>query len=704
MSRYSKLIKYPLSILVLGFIVLVNVPAFAAEGYFEDYFRQLYRQPTVCIVEPNDIDLPDHMWKLWHDETKKGIDEWENRIKSTPGSRNWDIETVEVSKDKLQYFNPKGCDIQIKFLDSTHFGPEAGSFNGWYTPSTKSIEIIRNQMTYCGKYLWEPYGIFLDAYCRGDELERGKKMAATVKHEFGHAFGLGHYVSDNRELMREWYDHPLGAPSIMAAAPPNEDVRQITQKDIEKVLEIHGANGFGKDKNPNPVFVYPEIIVTEPEISNTQNVQLIPYQTATIKITGHVPERLYSRGTPVEFEVTSPDGSKASFATMVNNKQYFEYPMAFNSDSMVGKYEILVMFKGEYIQKNAVIVSKQATSSPQPTIPSIMSSSGTYLDKISITSNNNDYHVKAHLGESAPPTQSVRIIAKNECPIANQVFQKDFMFKTGTEISFSFYQTSQGKPDKCVINFLLSDFNGNDLESISTEYPIYKDTKNPVTVSEKKIPSWIKNNVQWWSENKIDDDSFIQGMQFLIKEKIMDVTATPTKTIPSNNDIPSWVRNNAKWWVSDQISERDFISGIEFLVQNKIINVDNTTITGNNAQINTNTDDAINKNIINVSGTKYQIEYTITGGKLLSVMAYPDANSLIAHIQSDSEGSLTMTIPRSLMDAKMGDGSDDSFFVLVDLEMSKYDSVDNALDRTITISFPSNSNEIEIIGTHVSIN
>ncbi len=36
-----------------------------------------------------------------------------------------------------------------------------------------------------------------------------------------------------------------------------------------------------------------------------------------------------------------------------------------------------------------------------------------------------------------------------------------------------------------------------------------------------EIPSWIKNNAEWWAAGQIDDDSFIQGIQFLIKEGII---------------------------------------------------------------------------------------------------------------------------------------------------------------------------------------
>ena len=38
-----------------------------------------------------------------------------------------------------------------------------------------------------------------------------------------------------------------------------------------------------------------------------------------------------------------------------------------------------------------------------------------------------------------------------------------------------------------------------------------------------EIPSWIKNNAGWWADGSIDDKSFVQGIQYLIKEGIMKI-------------------------------------------------------------------------------------------------------------------------------------------------------------------------------------
>ena len=55
--------------------------------------------------------------------------------------------------------------------------------------------------------------------------------------------------------------------------------------------------------------------------------------------------------------------------------------------------------------------------------------------------------------------------------------------------------------------------------------------------SSNQIPAWIKNNAGWWADGSIDDNSFVQGIQFLIKEGIMKVS-TPTKSAPSSGAEP----------------------------------------------------------------------------------------------------------------------------------------------------------------------
>ena len=45
------------------------------------------------------------------------------------------------------------------------------------------------------------------------------------------------------------------------------------------------------------------------------------------------------------------------------------------------------------------------------------------------------------------------------------------------------------------------------------------------------IPDWIKNNAGWWAEGKINDPSFISGIEWLITNGIITVSATEEEGI-----------------------------------------------------------------------------------------------------------------------------------------------------------------------------
>ena len=37
------------------------------------------------------------------------------------------------------------------------------------------------------------------------------------------------------------------------------------------------------------------------------------------------------------------------------------------------------------------------------------------------------------------------------------------------------------------------------------------------------IPEWIKNNAGWWADGSIDGNSFVQGIQYLIQNRILRI-------------------------------------------------------------------------------------------------------------------------------------------------------------------------------------
>lgn len=89
------------------------------------------------------------------------------------------------------------------------------------------------------------------------------------------------------------------------------------------------------------------------------------------------------------------------------------------------------------------------------------------------------------------------------------------------------------------------------------------------------IPNWIKNNANWWYQDKISDSEFIKGIQYLIQNKIMIIPSNAN--VNSKNKIPSWVKIDAGWWANGTISDNEFVSGIQYLVNSGIIVVDSTS-------------------------------------------------------------------------------------------------------------------------------
>ncbi|MGV7226960.1 MAG: peptidase, partial [Nitrosopumilus sp.] len=93
-------------------------------------------------------------------------------------------------------------------------------------------------------------------------------------------------------------------------------------------------------------------------------------------------------------------------------------------------------------------------------------------------------------------------------------------------------------------------------------------------ISEKEIsiPEWIRNNALWWSEEQIDDNTFIQGIEYLIKNNILVIPQTQ-QGVSESQEIPSWIRNNAAWWADGQINDETFVQGLEYLIKNGILRV-----------------------------------------------------------------------------------------------------------------------------------
>jgi len=93
--------------------------------------------------------------------------------------------------------------------------------------------------------------------------------------------------------------------------------------------------------------------------------------------------------------------------------------------------------------------------------------------------------------------------------------------------------------------------------------------------------------------------------------------------------------------------------------------------------------------------------YTIRRGEVLGFEIDPETTSLIISIKPRISGELTITLPRNLIDAKIG-SEDSDFMVLLDgIEYHSLEETKTSTDRTFTIHFGSYNSEIIIMGTQV---
>ena len=92
--------------------------------------------------------------------------------------------------------------------------------------------------------------------------------------------------------------------------------------------------------------------------------------------------------------------------------------------------------------------------------------------------------------------------------------------------------------------------------------------------------------------------------------------------------------------------------------------------------------------------------YTIRRGEVLGFEIDQENTSLIISLKPRTNGELTITLPRDLIDAKIG-SEDSDFIVLLDSLENQFEETITSSDRTLIISFGGFNTEIIIIGTQV---
>ena len=114
----------------------------------------------------------------------------------------------------------------------------------------------------------------------------------------------------------------------------------------------------------------------------------------------------------------------------------------------------------------------------------------------------------------------------------------------------------------------------------------------------------------------------------------------------------------------------------------------------------------------------YDVEYVIKGGTVENMEVDYDGLALVITIDATKDGTITVTLPRDLIDAKKPanlsaddilvgktvdpkDLEDDDFFVLIGGEEASFKETKSKTSRTLSIGFLADDTQIEIVGTQI---
>lgn len=103
-----------------------------------------------------------------------------------------------------------------------------------------------------------------------------------------------------------------------------------------------------------------------------------------------------------------------------------------------------------------------------------------------------------------------------------------------------------------------------------------------------------------------------------------------------------------------------------------------------------------------VQGSDAFVSYNILGGLIRSMRVDTQTNSLMISLYSQSDGQLTIMMPRTLIDSVATSGGDTPFSVFIDgAQIVPQGATSDVNSRTLTIPFLQGDKSIQIMGTQV---
>ena len=145
-----------------------------------------------------------------------------------------------------------------------------------------------------------------------------------------------------------------------------------------------------------------------------------------------------------------------------------------------------------------------------------------------------------------------------------EIFSRSAHAKIGAD--FTDYTFSEQETGVTVARF--SNISGSGQETEFAFIVLEEEKSNVVS-----IPAWIKDHAKWWAAGEFDDNTFANGIEYMIKVSIIVIPVIDTDIEKQDAIIPNWVKNTAGWWANDEIPDSAYVNAIQYLINEGIISI-----------------------------------------------------------------------------------------------------------------------------------
>ena len=261
----------------------------------------------------------------------------------------------------------------------------------------------------------------------------------------------------------------------------------------------------------------------------------------------------YNSGQMILIEITKPDNTSITLKTQADKEGIFSTPVLLDSNWIVGNYQLF----GTYLNNEIGSASFSITSVSIQNIPVVSNIGSLEIDDEEITITGNDKSTVEVNGNIKNYQRGEPITLKILHPSG---LTSDVMITGKSNGDFTAHISIADNWESGSFSIIAS-YDENDFGKVNFQ------------LNKILIPSYFKNVASWWSDGLIEDFEFVDGIEYLISEEIIEIPNLSGNTGSSDNVVPDWVRQNIGWWSNGLTSDTELVNSIQYLVEKGIIQV-----------------------------------------------------------------------------------------------------------------------------------